>query len=311
MLRILISTSSFDLKNNPFIMDLERRGFTLSLNHFGRRLTESEVLELMDTDVVGIIAGVESLTRRVIESAKNLKIISRCGVGTDNIDVKAAEDHQISIYNTPEAPVPAVAEFTIGIILAVLRRILEADRNIRNGTWKVLRGNLLSKQTVGIIGYGRIGKRVGELLRAFGAKLLVCDLKQDQAPEGGTQVSLPEILARADIITLHLPYESSTHHILDKEKIGLMKKGSILINASRGGLVCEESVVEALRSGHLRGAAFDTFEEEPYTGPMSSVEQAVLTSHMGSSAKESREQMELKATENLVTGLIDKKIINN
>ena len=284
-------------------------GFETLLNPHGRRLTEVEVLELLNKNIVGMVAGLEPLTRKVLESAQNLKVISRCGTGMDNIDLEAAHENQIEVYSTPNAPVLAVAEFTLGMILSVLRRITEADRNIRGGNWKSLKGNLLAEQTVGIIGYGRIGKRLAGLLKTFGCKILVCDVLEVPVENGITILPLDHLLAQSNIVTLHLPYNDSTHHILNRCRIEAMKKGAILINISRGGLVDEEAVVAALKTGQLKSAGFDVYEIEPYQGLLTSFKQVILTSHMGSSAIESRLKMEAEATQNLVDGLRSKGLM--
>ena len=311
MSKILISTSSFCLKNNDLLVDLENKGFEIILNPHRRRLNEIEVTNLLNGNVVGMIAGLEPLTRQVLKSAKNLKVISRCGTGIDNVDIETARENRITIYTTPEAPVSAVAEFTLGLILSVLRRITEADRNIRGGSWKSLKGNLLSEQTIGIIGYGRIGKRLAGLLKAFGSKIIAYDVQKVPRENGIEFLPLEELISKSNIVSLHVPYSNSTHHMIDQKMIESMKRGATLINVSRGGLVDEEAAADAIRRRHLAGAGFDVFEEEPYQGPLVSLDQVVLTSHMGSSAKESREKMEYEAAENLIEGLTEKGFIHH
>ncbi len=303
MPKILISTSSFNVENNKHIETLKNNGFEILLNPYGRRLTEAEVIQLLQDDVVGIIAGVEPLTRYVLTAAKNLKVISRCGIGMNSVDIEATQELNISVFNTPDAPSVAVAELTLGIILNLLRKIAEVDHNIRAGNWKALMGNLLAAQTVGIIGYGRIGKKVAQLLHAFGAKVIVYD-KQEPS-----NYSMDEVLTQADIVTLHIPYETSSHHLINAEKLALMKSDAILINTSRGGLIDEAALFSAIKSGNLGGAGLDSFEEEPYKGELISLPQIVLTAHMGSYAKEARMLMEQEAAQNLVKGLQDKGLI--
>ena len=309
MQKILISTSSFNVEESDLLKELEKSGFSLVLNPYGRRLTENEVNTLLKDNVVGIVAGLEPLTRNVIQSALELKVISRCGVGMEYVDLKAAKQHGVEVYNTPDAPVNAVAELTIGLILSLLRRIVEADRNIKNGQWKPLMGNLLSEQTVGIIGYGRIGSKVSRLLQAFGAKIIVYDIRDIPLQDGISQFALNEVLSQSDIVCLHISLDSSTRHFINNHSIALMKKRALLINTSRGELVDETAVVEALISGHLAGVGFDTFEKEPYKGLLTSFHQVVLTSHMGSYAKEARAQMEKEAVMNLLKGLKLKGLI--
>lgn len=305
MPKILVSTSSFDLSNNGVLQKLQEQGFDIVLNPYGRKLKESEVTELLTDDVVGMIAGVEPLTRNVLTNAKSLKVISRCGVGTDSVDLQAASELEIPVHITPTAPVIAVAELTVSLILSALRRTFEADQNIRQGTWKPLMGRLLASQVVGIIGYGRVGKRVGQLLGAFGAQTIAYDIFCDSLfADTECLASLDELLERSTVVTLHIPYNQENHHLVNREFIHKMRSGSILVNASRGGLVDEQALYEAIVSGHLAGAALDTFEEEPYKGQLINLPQVALTPHMGSYAKEARVQMEQEAAQNLYDSLV-------
>lgn len=308
--RILITTSSFDIETNPSLQALRQAGMEVLVNPHGRRLTESEVAALLGADIRGMIAGVEPLTRAVLAKAKGLKVISRCGIGLDSVDIAAADELGIKVSNTPGAPVTAVAELTVALILDLLRHVAQADRIIRQGQWKQVMGNLLAFQTVGIIGYGRIGRRVGELLRAFGATLLVHDKLAIDAPAYATCCSLGELLRRSDIVTLHVPFESGLHHFLGQKELSSMKSGAMLVNTARGGLIDERALYDALAAGHLAGAALDTYENEPYAGPLSKLPQVVLTAHMGSYARESRIQMEQEAARNLVTGLVAAGIVS-
>jgi D-3-phosphoglycerate dehydrogenase len=306
--KILISTSSFNVKDNKPLSNLKKNGYEHLLNPYGRRLTEIEVMELLQEDVVGMIAGVEPLTRKVLMEAGNLKVLSRCGIGMDNVDLEAARELDILVYNTPAAPIIAVAELTIAIILVLIRKITQADRNIREGKWKAMMGNLLASQTVGVIGYGRIGKRVSQLLHAFGSKIIVYDKHEVSLEADFKFYTMDEVLELADIVTLHVPYEASTHHLINKDKLALMKPGAMLVNTSRGGLVDEQALLSSLQSGQLAGAGLDAFEEEPYKGPLCSLPQVILTAHMGSYAREARTQMELEAAENLIKGFQEKGI---
>jgi D-3-phosphoglycerate dehydrogenase len=305
MPQILITTSSFDCATNAAIDKLVRAGFEIRSNPHARRLTESEVGDLLaEGEIVGMIAGVEPLTRYVLDRAQKLKVISRCGIGMDSVDLAAADDRGIRVCNTPGAPVSAVAELTLGLMLDLLRQIGQADRTIRAGGWKQMMGNLLAFQTVGIVGFGRIGRRVAELLHAFGAKVLVHDPALVDAPSYAEASDFDALLQRADVVTLHLPYNKSLHHMIGHRELALMKSSAFLVNTARGGLVDEDALALALGAGSLAGAALDTFEQEPYKGPLASLPQMLLTAHMGSYAKESRVQMEREAAENLVKGLI-------
>tara|TARA_Y100001936_G_scaffold252558_1_gene312733 strand:- start:18889 stop:19839 length:951 start_codon:yes stop_codon:yes gene_type:complete len=309
MRKLVISTSSFDVKNNSSLNHIIKSGMFIAYNNYKRKLTEDEAIELLGEDTIGMIAGIEPLTERVFSSAKNLKVISRCGAGLDNVEISAAKRHGISVFNTPEAPAQAVAELTMGLILTALRKICQTDQLIRKNEWPRMQGKLFAAQTIGIIGLGHIGKRVARLSQAFDAKVIGHDPHSKPISHGIESVSLEELFAKADIISLHLPYTTNTHHLLNAESFARMKPGSIIINAARGGLIDEAALNEALISGHLSMAAIDAFEQEPYDGPLTKNDKIILTSHIGSLAIESRKRMELEAAKNLLRGLISAGLI--
>jgi len=306
---LVISTSSFDIDNNPPIRQLLQKGMQIITNPHRRKLTEDEIIELLNGGAVGLIAGIEPLTERVFQSAQNLKIISRCGAGLDSVDLVAAKNHGIAVLNTPEAPAQAVAELTMGLILSLLRQINQIDQSVRKGEWPRTQGRLLAAQTVGIVGMGHIGRRVARLCQAFEATVIAHDPYASQAPEGVILLPLEQLLATADIITLHLPYSPDIHHLLNAKAFATMKPEAIVINAARGGLVDENALAEALQTGKVGAAALDVFEQEPYHGPLIECSNILLTSHVGSLARESRQRMEIEAAENLLQGLIKTGLI--
>ena len=306
-MQVLISTSSFNLANFAQLSDLKKAGVEVKLNPFAARLTEEQVIDLLGTDTIGLIAGLEPLTQNVLKSAKSLKVIARVGTGLDSVDLVAAKELGITVLNTPDAPTKAVAELTIAHILGLLRHVSQADRQIRSGVWKGLMGSLLETKTVGIVGFGRIGKRVATLLSAFGASVIISDA---QVKSGDFQnVGLDELCTRSDIVSLHLPYSEATHHIIDEKRMNLMKKGSFIVNISRGGLVDEAMLHVALKSGHIAGAALDCFEQEPYEGELRNLENVQITAHMGSYARETRDLMEQEASRLLVNALHEKNLL--
>ncbi|MEK6736486.1 MAG: phosphoglycerate dehydrogenase [Pseudomonadota bacterium] len=311
MNKFVISTSSFDIDNNPPVQHLRQKGMQIILNPHKRKLTEDEIIELLSDGVVGLIAGIEPLTERVFQSAKSLRVVSRCGTGMDTVDQTAAQKQGIAVFNTPEAPAQAVAELTLGLMLAALRQICAIDRSIHSGEWPRTQGRLLAAQTVGIIGLGHIGQRVARLCQAFEAKVIAHDPHVNQAPDGVSLTSLESLLTSADIISLHLPYSNALHHLLDAQAFTKMKTGAIVINAARGGLIDEQALGEALDSGKLGAAALDVYEQEPYQGPLLECSHLVMTSHVGSLARESRQRMEIEAAENLRQGLITMGLIND
>lgn len=303
MVNVLITTSSFAEEDKTPLELINKKGVNPVLNPFGRTLTEDEINKLIkEYDPVGIIAGTEPITRSVISRVRSLKIISRCGVGVSNIDIQAAKEMKIDVVNTPDALTESVAELTVGLILNVLRKVSEADRKIREGKWKKLMGTLLNGKTVGIIGCGRIGTKLAGYLQPFGCTVIGYDplIKNHNKIK---MVSLEELIKASDIISLHVPLTDETKKMVNSGFISSMKAGSYLINVARGGMVDEKALFDGIKSGKLAGAALDTFDKEPYHGPLTGLENVVLTAHMGSYAKEARIKMELQAAQNLLKGL--------
>ena len=306
-MQVLISTSSFNLDNFSQLSDLKKVGVKVKLNPFAARLTEDQVIELLGTDTIGLIAGLEPLTKNVLQAAKSLKVIARVGTGLDSVDLATAKQLGITVLNTPDAPTKAVAELTLAHILGLLRNVSQADRQVRVGVWKGLMGSLLETKTVGIVGFGRIGKRVATLLSAFGASVIISDAQVSKSVY--PNVELDELCIKSDILSLHLPYNEATHHIINEKNLNLMKKGSYIVNISRGGLVDETALLAALKSGHLAGAALDCFEQEPYEGELRNLETVQITAHMGSYARETRDLMEQEASRLLVDALHEKNLL--
>lgn len=307
---LVISTSSFDIDNNPPLQQLLQKGMRIVTNPHKRKLTEDEIIELLSNGATGLIAGIEPLTDRVFQASPQLKVISRCGAGLDSVDLNAAKQRGISVLNTPEAPAQAVAELTMAFILSLLRQTATIDRAVRQKEWPRTQGRLLAAQTVGIVGLGHIGRRVARLCQAFEASVIAHDPFATQVPDGVKRVSLEQLLASADIITLHLPYSADSHHLLNAKAFAAMKPEAIVINAARGGLVDENALADALKSGKVSAAALDVFEQEPYQGPLLEFGNITLTSHVGSLARESRQRMEIEAADNLLQGLIQTGVIS-
>lgn len=303
MKNILITMSSFCTFDKSPWVKLEQAGYTPILSPYGRKLNENEALALMtEYQPVGVVAGVEPLTEAVMACSPNLKAIARAGIGMDSVDQDAADKLGIKVSNTPDAPTIPVAEITLGSILCVLRGIHLSEMSIRSGGWERPMGGLLGHRTVGVLGLGRIGQKLVELLKPFGCKLIGHD-PYAPIPEGVESVSLEELYKRADLISLHVPYNEKTHHLINGEAIQLMPKGTIIVNYARGGLIDEAALDQALTSGKIGGAAIDCFEKEPYTGVLKKHKEVVLTAHVGSYAREGRVIMESLAVENLLADL--------
>ena len=233
-----------------------------------------------------VVRSRTKVDREVIEKASKLRLIARPGTGLDNIDVKTAELHGIAVLNSPESLVEAVSEHVILLMLALFRKLTVADSTTKAGKWEKasLVGSELKGKTLGIVGLGRIGRRVGEIARSFGMVIIgydVVQIPQEVLDSLGCKVlSLEALLAASDLVTIHVPLTPETRHLLDSRRLSLMKKTACLINTSRGGGVDEKGLVEALKEGRLGGAALDVFETEPPGGDVLSAPNIVLTPHI-------------------------------
>ncbi len=303
MPKVLITTVPFGDKNRLPIEQLESAGINYLINPIGRKLKEDELANMVaDFDV--LIAGTESITEKVMAQAKCLKLISRVGVGLDSVDLLAAERRGIKVSYTPDAPAPAVAELTIGLMLSLMRSIHLANAQMRRGEWQRHFGRRLSEVTIGIIGVGRIGGSVLRHLAGFGKlRILVNDTEPKEGVIFGLNmewVNKEEIYREADVISLHVPLTGKTNNMIRREQLLMMKKDAVLINTARGGIVNEKDLVTVMLEGHLSGAAVDVFEKEPYDGDLAKIERCLLTSHMGSMSVDCRTRMEVEATEEAI-----------
>lgn len=296
---IAISTTSFGEYDKAPLDLLESNGYKAILNPYGRKIKPEELVEFAK-NARGLIAGTESINENIISMLPILRVISRCGAGLENVDLKAAKRFNIKVTNTPNAPTLAVAELTVGLILNLLRKINKMDSAIRGGQWKKLMGNLLSNKKIGIIGFGRIGKKVAELLKPFGCQIAYTDPKIKNSSGGFKNVSKEELLRWADIITIHA---SSTDKILGEKEFKALKKEAWIVNVSRGETVDEAVLFKALKGNDISGAAIDVFKEEPYFGMLTQLDNVIITPHIGSYAKEARIAMELESVKNLIKGL--------
>jgi len=302
-MKALITTVPFGDKNTLPIDLLEKNNIEYLVNPLGKKLTENELSEMV-TDFDIIIAGTEPITKSVMDCGKNLKFISRVGIGLDSVDLLAAEKKGILVSYTPDAPAPAVSELTIGLMLSLLRNVHVSNIKMHNGYWNRYFGNRLSESIVGIIGVGRIGKGVIKHLSGFSCKkILINDIVENNEfkhVDNIEWVNKETIYKEADIITLHVPLTGITKNMISKQQLGMMKKNSVVINTSRGGVVNENDLYKSLQSKNIAGAAIDVFENEPYTGNLTEMTNCLLTAHMGSMSKDCRSDMEIKATQEAI-----------
>ncbi len=283
---------------------LQAAGLKYQLNPFNRRLTESELVELIPTAEI-LIAGTEPITAKAMDAAPQLRLIARVGIGLDSVDLEAARKRGIAVTYTPDAPAPAVAELTIGLMIDLLRDISRADRLMHSRRWNRLIGRRLDGLTIGVVGVGRVGKRVTRILRGGFPKtsILANDISPDYA--FGEQfnvrwVEKNELYSASDIITLHLPLTPATKLLIGEREIERMKTSASIINTSRGEIIDENALAQALTSGRLARAALDVFDPEPYSGVLTGVDECILTCHMGSMSVDCRSAMEVEAVEDVL-----------
>lgn len=298
-----LTTSTFAVHDDSPLALLDKAGLAYKKNPAGRKLTPTETVDML-RGAIGVVAGTESLDADVLSRLPDLRVISRCGAGMDNVDLDAARELGITVVNTPFGPTRATAELTVAMLMALLREIPAMDRDIRSGTWKKRTGRLLLGKNVGVIGYGRIGKATASLLQTLGCTVNFYDphIAEDD-PNGPKRMGLSDLLAWAEVITLHCNEPENACPLLGELELGGMREGAWLVNCARGSLVDETALLKNLASGHLSGAALDTYPEEPYAGPLIELDNVILTPHVGSYALEGRIQMEVDAVQNLIDAL--------
>ncbi len=288
--RVLVA----DPINQSSIKILLENGFEVD---YKPEISPSELEEIIGGYNVLIVRGRTKVSAKVIErGAPRLKVIGRAGVGLDNIDVEAASKYGVKVLNTPEASTNSVAELVIGLMVAVARKIAWCDRAMRDGRWPKheAMGIELAGKTLGIIGFGRIGRRVAKIAFAMGMNILAYDvvpIPSEVLMETATRLtSLEEVLKESDVVTLHVPLTAETWHLINAERLALMKPSAILINASRGGVVDEEALYQFLASKRLAGAGLDVFEHEPpLDSKLLKLDNVVVTPHIGAQTNDAQE----------------------
>lgn len=282
--RVLVTPTSYAQSDPRLRTELEEAVGQVIYNERGRAFSSQELQELLP-GCDGFIAGLDQIDRAALAAADRLKVIARYGVGIDNVDLQAAAEKGIVVTNTPSANSVSVAELTVGLLLALARDIPALAAETRAGRWPRRTGLTLQGKTVGLLGLGAIGREVAIRLRAFGCTVIAHDPAGDAAfaaAHGVLLASLPEVLARADFLSLHVPLLPATRGMVDAAFLAQMKPGAFLINTARGELVDETALLHALQSGHLRGAALDVFAVEPPTdSPLLALPQVIAVPHCG------------------------------
>lgn len=283
--RVLVTPTSYG-KNDPQLRrELEAVVGEVVYNPFERPLTSPEVRNLLP-GCDGYIAGLDQIDRAALQAADQLKVIARYGVGVDRVDLAAAADKSIVVTNTPLANAISVAELTIGLMLALARSIPALVTETRAGGWPRTAGVTLEGKTVGLIGLGAIGKQVARRLRAFECALIAHDPAPDAEFAAANSVelaTLDQVISRADFLSLHCPLLPTTHGMVNASFLARTKPGAFLVNTARGELIDQTALLDALQSGHLRGAALDAFAQEPPAkdDPLLALPQVIVTPHCG------------------------------
>lgn len=302
---LAITIRSFSLDDSTR-KELERV-FTIGYcNTTGKRLSENELI-LAIRHATAVIAGTEFFSRDVLDASPELKIISRVGVGTDSIDMETANRRNIRVMITAAATVQPVAEHTLALIFSVSKRIAEYYTSARCSDFAIRPASLLQGKTAGIIGMGRIGSRVGELLSCLGCRIIFYDPYVSVPPKPFFEKaeSPATLFSSADIISLHIPAKKGDRPILDREAFNQCRPGVIIINTARGSLIDEKAMYDALKNGRIAGAGIDVTAQEPYSGPLLSFPRVIITPHVASNTTESRISMEHEAVENIMKAIKD------
>ena len=278
----------------------------LVFNDKSRPLTEEELIPLLK-GCQGYLAGLDFITERVLREAEDLKVISRYGTGYDRIDMAAASQYGVTVTNTPGVNAQAVGELAVGLLLSVARQISYLDRTTRSGEWVRAEGVELKGKTLGILGLGAIGKVVARCAKGFGMRVAASDpfIDREYCREHGIEaMDMEDLLSFADAVSLHLPLNKETTHLIGKEALARMKDGVILINTSRGGIIDEEAAYCGLKSGKIGGLGLDAFENEPPKGSsLFEFSNVVATPHTGAHTKEAASMMAERAVDNLISVL--------
>ena len=296
MKNIAFLTSSFNKKNIFNINFYKKKKIELRFNKLNKTLNFIELKKLLDHNTIGILSGNELLNRLILQSAPNLKIISRCGVGIDNIDLDYAQKKKIIVKNTPLIPSIATAEFTIAVVLSLIKNLYENIKSLKEKKWIKLKGKNIQNKTIGIIGYGNVGSRVAKFLSFFGSKILIYDIKKVSLFK---RVNLLKLLKTSDVIIITCSLTKETKNLLNKNNLGFIKKDSIIVNSSRGGIVNEKDFFLFLKKNKSVKAFSDCFVEEPYNGELLDLDNFYSTAHIGSFTEEARNEMERISSLNL------------
>ncbi|MCL2120262.1 MAG: phosphoglycerate dehydrogenase [Planctomycetaceae bacterium] len=307
MTKILITSTSFGQKDKTPLELLQSKGYEITWNESGKPLAASDLIGKLD-GCKGVIAGLDYFTAEVFEKANDLKVVARYGVGFDRVDLEAAKKKGVIVTNTPTANSDSVADLAVGLMLAVARHLVEAQRLTLEGGWPKLFGASLFQKTVGLVGLGRIGVRVAQRVRGFGCRTLVYDpfIDAETASLYGCEKvdTLEMLLAESDFVSLHSPASPETSQMINRRTLVLMKPTAIIVNTARGELIHETDLLDALKNKVIGGAGLDAHAEEPpQVEKYKDVPNLVITPHMGAYTTEALYNMAMDSANDLIAVL--------
>jgi len=312
-MKVIITAHPFCEKNNIPIKLMEQNNIDFNLSPLLVKPDEDELLKIVhDADI--IIAGTEVISKKILTNSKKLKLISRTGIGYDNINIQEASSRGIAISITPNTLSDSVAEYNVGLMILLLRQAQVFNSQIRNNIWERKIGKTLSDSTIGIIGVGRIGAKIIHFLSQFGCKKILLNDQDRKVIDSNIKelkwCNKKTIYKESDIISINLPLNKKTKSMIGLKQLQLMKKDAVLINTARGGIINENDLYKVLKKGHLSGVAIDVFEKEPYDGFLKNFDRCFLTPHIASMTLGSRVETEIEATKEVIRFIKEKPLIN-
>ena len=299
--KALISAPYFQPVIERFRERFEKEGIEIVVPKVNERLSEEELLPIIG-DIDALLCGDDKVTRKVLEAAPKLKVISKWGTGIDSIDQEAAREHGVAVKNTPNAFSEPVADSVLGYMLCFAREIIGLDRKMREGVWSKKMTVTLAERTLGIIGLGNVGHAILRRAEAFGMKILATDIKEINSPY---MVQLEKLLHESDFVSINCDLNPTSHYLINKDTLSKMKPTAYLINAARGPIVNERDLIEALENQVIAGAALDVFEEEPLpaSSPLFQMKNVILSPHNTNGSPKAWENVHENTVNNLISVL--------
>lgn len=302
---ILINTENFNKKNFYKIEFLKKKKFDFIFNNSKKKISKKYLKKFSNKNVVGIIADLEMYDKETLNFFKELKAISRFGIGINNLDLNELKKNKIDYEITRGSTPYVTAEYALTLVLNLLRKVNKHDLNLKNKKWQPEIGNSLYGKTLGILGYGKVGKIASKIFKKLGCKVLIHDKLNIK-----NKITIKDLFKKCDIISIHLNLTEKTKNIVNQSLLKFMKKNAILVNTSRGEIIDENDLYKFLKKEKFSGAALDCFSNEPYFGKLRNLNNVILSPHVASNTIECRNQMEIESSKNLYKLLKKNKLID-